>query len=166
MQGELLASFEMRFQTLVSRLESELLVKLHCAGTRLVRCELHYATTTFAAATNGPLNQLRAEAAASATGRNSDGFNQPSRATFVRQIRQNCELEGTDQLSVVLHHDQLVIVVSIDRFERIVIALRERRFESFASGSQRVICKESHYVGHVLTDRAADLTHGSLYPNS
>ena len=101
-----------------------------------------------------------------ATGRNSDGFNQPSRATFVRQIRQNCELECTDQLSVVLHHDQLVIVVSIDRFERIVIALRERRFESFAFGSQRVICKESHYVGHVLTDRAADLTHGSLYPSS
>ncbi len=110
--------------------------------------------------TNGPLNRLRAEAAASATGRNSDGFNQPSRATFVRQIRQNCELECTDQLSVVLHHDQLLIVVSIDRFERIVIALRERHFESFAFGSQRVICKESHYPEHVLTDRAADLTHG------
>ena len=61
-KGELLAFFEMQFQALVSRLESELLVKLHCAGTRLVGCELHHATTAFAAATNGPLNQLRAEA--------------------------------------------------------------------------------------------------------
>ncbi len=99
-QGELLASFEMQFHALVSRLESEFLVKLHCAGTRLVGCELHHGTATFAAATNGPLNQLRAEAAASATGRNSDGFNQPSRATFVRQIRQKRELECTDQPSV------------------------------------------------------------------
>ena len=103
-----------------------------------------------------PLEQLAAYTVTSVFPINPHRLNLRPFAALISQVRDERELQRADYFATRFGNHQLVMRVSVNFIEGIVVRLRQRIPIILTLTSERVIRQQTNNLGHIATSRATD----------